>query len=98
MMPVVDTTRPFEPMGMTARKWLTVQPERVRVADLVFSQAGVTIEGMLKVARHDPPIGWDRYPHVAEHKGRLYLVDGHCRMTWALMQGKEFEWARVKRQ
>jgi hypothetical protein len=96
----IDESRPYGPSGLTTAKWKRqIAPELVRIADLILSQTGVTIEGLIhhRVGQR-PGYGGDEFPHVIEHGGRLYLEDGHHRVALAILRGRKFIEARVLRR
>lgn len=92
MLTVADT-RPYPPTGLTSARWLTIPARLVRYAELVTTQTGVRIAALLD-PQHQPMSG-DPHPHVVAWTGRLYLEDGHTRITRALLRGQVEGLARV---
>jgi hypothetical protein len=76
---------------MTTARWLTVPTQRVCIADLIATQPGIYFHGLTSPS----PVGGDRYPHVIDWQGRLYLEDGHHRTTRAALNGEHTIEARV---
>lgn len=92
----VDSNRPFEPfINMTTSKWLAIPPQPVALDDIVWSQPGVSIEGMLRAIAGERSYSGDAYPHFVDWDGRRYLSDGHHRVVVALARGAKVVDGRV---
>lgn len=78
---------------MTSRKWLDVPIRKVRIADLIAMQDGIYFAPLM--TDDVTPVGGDRYPHVVEWRGQLYLEDGHHRATKAMLRHQATILARV---
>lgn len=81
----VGTDRPYPPSGLTSALWRRIPVRLVAYAELTTTQAHVAIAALLDP--HRPPMSGDRYPHVIAWAGRLWLEDGHTRVTRALLRG-----------
>ena len=91
-----DLRRKFEPMNMTTQLWLSVPTQIVCISDLIFSQTHVSIEGLLNAQNKGNSFCGDAYPHVISYQGKLFLNDGHCRITMKLLSGETHAEVRIK--
>lgn len=87
-----DGGTPWPATGMTSAKWLDVPCRAFYIANLIATQPGVLFAGLTEPPR--PPVGGDPYPHVIEWDGRLFLEDGHHRVTRAALAGRRYITAR----
>ncbi len=92
----IGTSRPYPATGLTTALWRDVPLEFVRLENLVTTQDGVSIQGLLD--RSSPAHPGDRFPHVVEHHGVLYLEDGHNRVCRLLLSGNTVTACRVLRR
>jgi hypothetical protein len=63
----------------------------VKIGDLIATQPGIYFHGLDR----DHHVGGDRYPHVINWAGHLYLEDGHHRALRAALNGEATITARV---
>ena len=68
---------------------------RLGHSDLETTQRHLDIEAMLTAGSRP---GSDVYPLVVAWAGRLYLEDGHHKVTRAALRGEATVWARVLRR
>jgi len=94
-MITVDERRPYGDLGMTTAKWQQVPVRTVRLAELIYTQRQLFIDGIVAAARGQVSWSGDRYPHVVGWRGRLYLEDGHTRAAVAIARGHATLDARV---
>ena len=94
-MPKIGSARPYPATGLTTEDWAALAAEVVDWEDVITTQDGVTIEGLLS---DSPRLGSDTYPHIVEHAGIRYLEDGHCRVVRSLIRGETQGLARVLRR
>lgn len=92
----IDDTLPW--FDRTDDSWWAVEPELLPIAEIGFVQRSVTIAGLLRHAAlselgYDPP---DRWPRAVRHRGVAWIVDGHHRITVALLLGATAINARVR--
>lgn len=80
---------------MTTEKWRDVPVWPVKIDDLIFSQTGVTFEGIITVLAGESSYCGDPFPHVVVYEGDMYLSDGHHRAIVEKCQGREWILARV---
>ena len=79
--------------GWTERQWRAAPARRVRLDDLIsINRNGYLNENV--VGRYVRS-GGGAEPCVIEHRGRLYVADGHHRATAAWRQGATHIRARV---
>jgi hypothetical protein len=90
-----DLKRAFEPMNMTTKLWLSIPVQKVCISDLIFSQTHVSIEGVLNAKAKGSSFCGDSYPHVINYQGKLFLNDGHCRITMKLLNGETHTEVRI---
>jgi hypothetical protein len=88
----VAATRDWPATGMSSQRWLTLPATTVAIAELVATQPGVLFQALLEPGE---PVGGDPLPHVIHWQGRMYLEDGHHRVTRALIDGHHTIEARV---
>ncbi len=91
----VGEGRPYPPTGLTTKRWEMIQPELVSWNNVTTTQRHVSIEAILDLPRRVGPRSTDRYPHIVEYRGVLYLEDGHNRMVRDLLAGKTSTLARI---
>src|SRR6266508_3209628 len=80
--------------GYTESEWRRAPRRRVRVVDLESTNRGGYLSPA-QMARYAKGGGGDL--KVIEHKGRLYVADGHHRAAAAHARGDKTITARVKR-
>lgn len=81
--------------GWTVTQWKKAPIRRVRIADLIATN----LDGYLderRVARYAQSARHDE-PCVVEHRGHLYVADGHHRAAAAHQRGETYIRARVMR-
>jgi ParB-like nuclease domain len=81
--------------GWLASQWRQAPTRRIRLTDLIATNlAGYLDEA--RVARYLKSSGHGE-PYVVEHRGHLYVADGHHRATAAYRRGETHIRARVMR-
>jgi hypothetical protein len=88
----VAATRDWPATGMSSQLWLTLPAATVVISELVLTQPGVLFRALIEPGI---PVGGDPLPHVIRWQGRMYLEDGHHRITRALIDGHQTIEARV---
>ncbi len=79
--------------GWTAREWSKAPGRQVRLTDLISINRGGYLDEQV-VARYVRSGGGGK-PCVVEHRGRLYVADGHHRAAAAWRRGETHIKARV---
>lgn len=88
--------RPYPITGLTSQLWIdTVPVVNVRFKDLWLTQAYVRIDMLFLAEDINHSWSGDPYPHVVEWEGKLFLEDGHNRITRAALRGHRSMRARV---
>lgn len=82
-----NAARPFPDSVIPSREtWIQMPIVEVQIADLVPTQYYLVIDRLVEIFEGKAPEGED-YALVIDD-GKLYIVDGHHRITLALIQGK----------
>lgn len=68
--------------------WADIKPTWVRVDDLRPTQSHVVIERVRELLCGAEPETGDRYPHVVDFDGSLWVHDGHHRYVIELAKSK----------
>lgn len=87
--------RPWEPMGMTTKKWMQIIPTLMPLHLLRPSQ---THYCELDVRKNDSSYCGDPIIHVVDWFGCFYVNDGHNRVIKAWYRGEENIYARIFKQ
>lgn len=88
--------RPYPITGLTAHRWMTTVPvEKVDFKDLWLTQAYVRIDMLFLAEDLNHSVSGDPFPHVVAWDGKLYLEDGHNRITRAALRGYRSARCRV---
>lgn len=87
------------PQSIMSRAWDAAEEgqlstSNVNLSDLVAVQSGVDASRVAKIIRNEPNPTWERLggddrPMVVRYNGKLYLVDGHHRLSAAYAQGRQ---------
>lgn len=88
----VASGTPYPTTGLTTAWWMLLPAMKVCWDDLVTTQEYVHIAALLQMV---PQVSRDPLPHIVRFGGRLYLEDGHTRVTRDLLYGIHEGWARV---
>ena len=76
--------RPYPPTGMTTARWIDEVPvTNVWLHQLTLTQTGVRIAPLFRYLTDEHTWSGDKYPHVVQYDGELYLEDGHHRVIRA---------------
>lgn len=86
----MSNLRPFEPLGMTTTKWLTVPVVEVEIEKLTPCQDHLADNWTPGASFCNDP-----HPHVVGYNGKLYLSDGHNRTNHQKKQGSKTIKARL---
>jgi hypothetical protein len=92
---IVADGRPYPATGLTTALWRLIEPELVPVAQLVTTQRHLDLEALLTAGSRP---GSDVYPLVVAWAGRMFLEDGHHKVTRAVLRGEAAVLARVLRR
>lgn len=96
-LPIINDCRPYEPLGMTSADWRAISLADVPLCRINYSQSHLYAEGIMKVMRGEVSYSGDIYPHLVEYQGKIWIVDGHHRVTVALVRGENTIKARLKK-
>jgi hypothetical protein len=82
-------------MGMSTEKWLSIEPVRIDIRELIPTQ-DVKPE-WVEAKKYNPMSSYcgDPYPHVVKYDGKLYISDGHHRIASWLLSSKRMRWVRI---
>lgn len=84
------------PYPLTVMNWGEINPTLVRLNELVFTQEDVQISKLISIFQNWNPFNLDDpYPHVVSYDDKMYLEDGHHRVTVAIIKGQQAMAARV---
>jgi hypothetical protein len=90
----ISCERPYPVSGLNTSRWKTDVPiEPVEFKNLILTQDGVYIA---KLFYPVDPLCLD-YPHVVAYSGRMWLEDGHHRVTAEAVRGATSMLMRVYR-
>lgn len=88
----VGEGRPYPDHGYTQRQWATIDPQPVRLDDLVTTKRTLDLDALLE---EDSTFFGDLFAHVVSWQGELYLEDGLHRALRAALRQRQFVHARV---
>lgn len=88
----VGDGRPYPDHGYEPRDWAAVEPEQVRLDDLVTTKRQLDLETLLD---EDSTFYGDLFAHVVSWRGELYLEDGLHRALRSALQQRTTMHARV---
>lgn len=85
---------PYPTSGLSTKRWIREVPLAVVLfRDLWLTQDGIhftTLFGIRRAASAN-----DTMPHVISYGGKMFLEDGHHRVTCLALAGRQGVWARV---
>lgn len=80
--------RPYPITGLTTQLWIdTVPVLKVDFSDLWLTQDYVKIDMLFLTDDINHSWSGDQFPHVVLWDGRMFLEDGHNRITRAALRG-----------
>jgi Arc/MetJ family transcription regulator len=88
----VGSERPYPDHGLGAGDWSEINPEQVRLEELVTTKDTLHLETLLA---EDSTFFGDLYAHVVRWRGELYLEDGLHRAVRAALQQRAVMHVRV---
>jgi len=88
----VGDTRPYPPHHLAVKDWTRVEPQEVRLNELITTKSTLDLHTLLA---DDSTLFGDLFPHVIAWQGNLYLEDGLQRTLRAALQGRTVIHARV---
>lgn len=88
--------RPYPITGLTSQLWMDKVPvDKVDFKELWLTQAYVKIDMLFLAEDLNHSFSGDPFPHVVAWDGRLFLEDGHNRITRAALRGYRSARCRV---
>ena len=88
----VGSERPYPAHGLDASGWTRINPEQVKLDELVTTKDTLHLDTLLA---EDSTFFGDLYAHVVRWRGELYLEDGLHRAVRAALQQRAVMHARV---
>lgn len=88
----VGDSRPYPPHEMTTKQWAAIEPQEIRLDQLVTTKSTLDLHTLLA---EDSTLFGDLFPHVVSWHGNLYLEDGLQRTLRAALQGRDTIHARI---
>jgi Arc/MetJ family transcription regulator len=88
----VGDSRPYPEHELSPRDWAALPPRQVRLDELVTTKDTLQLAALLD---EDSTLFGDRFAHVVQWRGDLYLEDGLHRALRAALQQRHVLHARV---